>query len=694
MCERAHMRDKKKRGLSEELHRALKAHDLPAVRAALAAGADPNVSLDRLTPLIDAFAGDPAWDDPTPLELLLDAGARIDKPVEEGSRTALSEAALQGRHKICAFLVERGANIHFAKKKRGVLHAAAQGGILWLVERILAEGGDARAADSAGETPLHDASFAGHMTIAARLLDAGADVNATVKSGDYKGRTPLQFAALGGYPKLTELLLDRGAEMPGASHPLLAMLAAPDPDDDGGADDADTPPIPREIKQDIAAMIEAHTRGEEPRPAYERDGFALAAAALLKRSRELPQKVIEAAARKRKRPAGSPLKAAIRKDDAQAVVELLKTSKKRPSKEASLLHFAAAHAGPEVIRALLDAGEDLGAFSPYEGTPLHAAVRADNRAAALALIQAGVNIDRWTEPEGQDEPESALSIASAAGNLVLVKLLLEHGASPDFPRDADAGLRDYLADFLPLMRAASAKILKTLIAGGADPNACAALVWQVEEGHYESARTLLEAGADPNKEGMDGERPLVMALSGGDVEMARMLLGHGATLGKQKPPQGLSPELRRLLAEHGISPVPQRPSFRDAIEYGLARCAISCGEPGRRAAGARIERARREFRGPASLEEMMPRSVHHLRRFRRRRPGVRRKWPGVRPRLLRRSPREQRLQHLGQLVHAHGLRQVAIEAGLLGALLVAIHRRRGERQDGDVLRLRPRAEVT
>jgi ankyrin repeat protein len=566
------MRDKK-RGPSEELELALTAHDLPRIRALLASGADPNVSTSDVSPLLDAFASDPTWDDPAPLELLLDAGARVDKTVDGGTRTALSEAALQNKPRICAFLIERGASIHFAKKGRGVLHAAAQGGVLWLVERILAEGGKARIADEDGETPLHDACFAGHLTIATRLLDAGADVNAAVKSGDYKGMTPLKLAVLGGCPKLTELLLERGAEMPAASHPLLALLKAPDLDDDDNDDrddgDAEMLPIPEEIKQDIAAMITAHARGEEPRPSYERDGFAQAAAVVLKRSGALPKKVIQAAERKLKRQAGSPIEDAIKKNDARAVADLHKKAKKRGDEDASLLHLAASHAGPDVIRALLDAGEKPSAFSPYEGTPLHSAVRAGNRAVVEALLQAGVNINRWSEPEGQDEPESALAIASAGDDLPMVKLLLKHGASPDFPPKIAKWQKEYLADFLPIMRATSPAVIKALLAAGADPNVCAPVVGRVEDGHIESVRALLEGGADPNKEGMDGERPLVMALSGGHVEMARLLLKHGATLGKHKPPQGLGPELKRLLVEHEISPVPKKPSFRDAIEYGL-----------------------------------------------------------------------------------------------------------------------------
>ena len=50
------------------------------------------------------------------------------------------------------------------------------------------------ATDNDGSTSLHLAARWGHTEIAQALLEAGAEVNATVTDGDYKGWTPRQLA--------------------------------------------------------------------------------------------------------------------------------------------------------------------------------------------------------------------------------------------------------------------------------------------------------------------------------------------------------------------------------------------------------------------------------------------------------------------------------------------------------------------
>lgn len=62
-----------------------------------------------------------------------------------------------------------------------------------------------------GWTPLHLAAFFGRREAAARLLDAGADVNAS--SQNTVANTPLHAATAGGHEEVALLLIERGADV-------------------------------------------------------------------------------------------------------------------------------------------------------------------------------------------------------------------------------------------------------------------------------------------------------------------------------------------------------------------------------------------------------------------------------------------------------------------------------------------------
>lgn len=87
------------------------------------------------------------------------------------------------------------------------LNAAAAGGDLANVERLVAAGAVVRCSDSDGWAPLHSAARAGHTPIAQWLLEHGADIEAR---GDV-GRGPLYEAAKYDQLETARFLLDRGA---------------------------------------------------------------------------------------------------------------------------------------------------------------------------------------------------------------------------------------------------------------------------------------------------------------------------------------------------------------------------------------------------------------------------------------------------------------------------------------------------
>jgi ankyrin repeat protein len=142
--------------------------------------------------------------------LLQGHGDWLNSP-DQNQKTPLHLALESGHAHIAKYLIEQGADINLKDKdKASPLHNAAYLGKLEIVDLLLKKGATSlNEGNFRGQTPLHFACEGGHPEVAARLLDAGADIEAR----DMIGRTPLMTTAMSRNMEVVKVLLKRGADI-------------------------------------------------------------------------------------------------------------------------------------------------------------------------------------------------------------------------------------------------------------------------------------------------------------------------------------------------------------------------------------------------------------------------------------------------------------------------------------------------
>ena len=181
------------------------------------------------------------------------------------------------------------------------------------------------------------------------------------------------------------------------------------------------------------------------------------------------------------------------------------------------LALASENGHAAIVERLLAKGANPNAASETGVTPLMRAARSGNVAIVRALLPRKANINA-AETERQ---QTALMWAAAQRHPDVVKVLLENGADVK-ARTVVRRLTVMLDQGPPGVKTAKEH------AHGIEAGGSTALLFAAMSGDVESARLLLDKGADVNDTAADGNSALVLSAFQGHGPVARLLLERGA----------------------------------------------------------------------------------------------------------------------------------------------------------------------
>lgn len=255
---------------------------------------------------------------------------------------------------------------------------------------------------------------------------------------------------------------------------------------------------------------------------------------------------------------GSEVADAAMRDDAPAVRALLarKADPNVPQADGTTaLHWAVRANDLELAGILLKAGAHVSTANQSGATPMQLAAMTGNPAMIERLIQGGADPNSPLSETG----DTALMMAARSGKVEAVRVLLDHGAN--------VNARETWGGTTALMWAVSERhpeVAGLLVARGAEVNAksyfvpaasgrgfegaspeppkpdqtpkefasgwMTPLMFAAREDDLESARILVQKGADVNAVGADGKDALGLALFNGSYDIASLLIDSHANV--------------------------------------------------------------------------------------------------------------------------------------------------------------------
>jgi ankyrin repeat protein len=440
-----------------------------------------------------------------------------------GDDAALLAAARSGDTAALATQLRAGANANAAEPDgTRALHYAAERGDARAVQLLLAAHADPRAITELQAMPLQQACYGGSAEVVKLLVRAGADVRAS----DLAGETMLMACARGGSAEAVRLLLRAGAEKDAVDRNFgqTALIFAAREGNEA---------VVRELIASGANVMARTQVG--PVPAFRPNGGTQG-----KGVEKAPKRGMRAAI-----PGGkTALHYAARDGHLSTVQALLDAGAvldDRDPNGITPLLYAASNDRVEVARLLVGRGADVNAVDWYGRSALWCAIDVRNRDTPQPAMGPGTDRD---------------------GNFALAQLLLEKKADPNTRIREMPVVRTHImplgslswVDFTgetPFIRASLAgdvRMMRLLMQHGADPKiattggttalaAAAGVNWVVAQTYDEGPEALLEAvrichdaGVDVNAANSKGIRAIHGAANRGSDAIVSFLAEHGADI--------------------------------------------------------------------------------------------------------------------------------------------------------------------
>eukprot|EP00656_Telonema_subtile_P048928 TRINITY_DN5969_c0_g1_i9.p1 TRINITY_DN5969_c0_g1~~TRINITY_DN5969_c0_g1_i9.p1 ORF type:complete len:612 (-),score=70.01 TRINITY_DN5969_c0_g1_i9:182-2017(-) len=399
----------------------------------------------------------------------------------KGSKTPLGQALAQERFDVATCLVQAGADLNDEQLRSnppGLVSYALDRGQLQFARLLVTHNANVHGHGPSGNSPLLFCASKGLSDMAAWLIEHGADVNVTVKS-----RSPLARAISRGNLPLTRILVERGA--------TLSSGKGERPNT-GGSDSDSTELL--ELGSDYSYEPRRRSRSRERRTMRSEVVRSTEVAESLRTDLhcEMSGYLVDRLDRSGSRPRSTSPALRTPSHDVPSEHNRKEMDAEAPSAGGAALIAAAKEGHVEVVSFLLrhyqlDVNQPVGATTCLLTAIEHR--RAELADHLLSVLGADVNKTTEQSPEG-----TALRAAIEHGLQDLARsMVTEHGA---------------------LLTAAEPLLLTSL------PTS--------EEGwtswKLDLAQCLLEHRADPNVVADDGDTPLLRAIHGHHVDLARCLV--------------------------------------------------------------------------------------------------------------------------------------------------------------------------
>ncbi len=458
-----------------------------------------------------------------------------------GGDTRLAEAAMHEDAATVRTLIQQKADVNAVLPDgTTALHWAVNADDLDTVSLLIQAGANVKAKDRYGFTPLYFACTNGNAAVIRKLLDAGADPNAA----DASGETALMTSTRSGNIDAVKALLQRGADVKAkdAVTQQTALMWAVRSNFPAGV----------QIMLEYGAEINARTRtGKTPAPRPPGAGGGSHGVGIVRSG--WPEQGFQG-----ETPGGmTPLLYAARDgriDIARSLIAAKADVQQADVNSITPLLMAITNNHLDVAKFLLEKGAAVNAADWWGRTPLYATVEIRNRdygrnneheidrPAALEVIRmlldrgASVNARTKEVPPGRRfvsplgdlswvdfTGQTAFLRAALAGDITVIRLLLEKGADPNIPTFAGttalmaaAGVNWMAGQTFTESKEALMEAVQLCLDEGGDVNAknsmgVTAVIGAANRGSDDILEFLVKKGARLDVKDKEGRTPLVWA---------------------------------------------------------------------------------------------------------------------------------------------------------------------------------------